>query len=101
VELHGREDVSVLDVRESDEWQAGHIDGSIHIPMSELGQRLAELDPATPFVTVCRSGQRSGLVVSALNQRGYDATNLDGGLKAWARAGLPLITPDGSAGRVI
>jgi rhodanese-related sulfurtransferase len=81
----------VLDVREAAEWRGGHIDGALHIPMTELGARLHELDPGRPIVAVCRSGNRSGMVTQALSARGYDVTNLDGGLMAWARAGLPLV----------
>lgn len=94
------DDHLVLDVRERHEWQAGHIDGSVHIPMGELGDRLGEIPADAPIVTVCRSGRRSGQVAKALNKRGYDATNLDGGLQAWQQRGLSLIAGDGSAGRV-
>lgn len=90
----------ILDVRGPDEWQAGHIDGSVHIPMDQLSDRWHELPADTPIITVCRSGQRSGQVARALTTRGYDATNLDGGLQAWHRRGLPLTAADGTAGRV-
>ena len=99
--LRGMAGVTVLDVREPAEWRAGHIDGSVHIPLAQLGQRLGELDPAVPLVAVCRSGQRSAQVTAALVRNGYDATNLRGGLKAWARAGLPLSGADGTPGSVI
>lgn len=95
-----RDDVHVLDVREDEEWRAGHIAGSHHIPMGEVAERLDELDADQPIVTVCRSGRRSGEVAEALAGHGYDATNLDGGLQAWDRAGLPLTTADGSQGEV-
>jgi rhodanese-related sulfurtransferase len=96
-----RDGFLLLDVREADEWQAGHIDGAVHIALTELGQRLDELDPAQPIVAVCRSGNRSGQVTQALRARGFDVTNLDGGMQAWARAGLPVTTDDGSPGRVL
>lgn len=91
----------VLDVREDDEWRAGRIEGAVHIPIRELRARVDELDAEQPLVAVCRSGQRSGQVTRALNDHGFDATNLDGGLKAWVAAGLPLVAEDGSPGRVI
>lgn len=91
----------VLDVREDDEWRAGHIAGAVHIPMRQLRARVDELDAEQPLVAVCRSGQRSGQVTRALNDHGFDATNLDGGLKAWVLAGLPLVAEDGSPGKVI
>jgi rhodanese-related sulfurtransferase len=94
-------DVQLVDVREQDEWDAGHIDDARHIPMSELGQRLGELDRKRPLVAVCRSGSRSGRVAQVLQQRGYDAHNLDGGMQAWEQEGLPFTASDGSAGTVI
>lgn len=91
----------VIDVREGDERRAGHIAGSRHIPLHELPQRVRDLERDQHFVLVCRSGQRSAQATAYLSQQGYDATNLDGGLKAWSRAGLPLTADDGGPGRVI
>jgi rhodanese-related sulfurtransferase len=83
-----------LDVREDDEWQAGHIAGALHIPMGELGARLDEL-PDAGIVAVCRSGSRSGLVTDALRRAGYRVENLRDGMRGWQRAGLPLEPADG------
>jgi rhodanese-related sulfurtransferase len=91
----------VLDVREDDEWAAGHVEGSIHIPMGDLGARLSELPTDRPIVAVCRSGARSGTVTEALGGRGYDVVNVVGGLQAWAAEGLPLVADDGLAGSVL
>ena len=91
----------LLDVREDDEWQAGHIEGAQHIPLGELGTRLAELPTDKTVVAVCRSGARSGAAVRGLRQLGRNAENLDGGVTAWARAGLPLVDGAGRSGRVI
>ena len=96
-----RTDHHLLDVREDDEWQAGHIEGAQHIPLGELGGRIAELPKAQPIVAVCRSGSRSGAAVRGLKQMGYDVENLDGGVVAWTRAGLPLVDDLGRPGRVI
>jgi rhodanese-related sulfurtransferase len=90
-----------LDVREDDEWQAGHIDGARHIPLRELSARVSELPKGRPIVAVCRSGSRSAAAVRGLKQLGYDAENLDGGVTAWSKAGLPLIDNAGNPGRVI
>ena len=84
-----------LDVREDWEWQGGRIAGALHIPLAELGSRLDELPRERPLVAVCRSGQRSAAVTDALVAAGLAAVNLDGGLRAWAAAGLPL-DPDGA-----
>ena len=91
----------VLDIREPDEWSAGHVDGSVYIPMGELGARLDELPTDRPIVAVCRSGARSATVTEALSGRGYDVVNLVGGLQAWFAVGLPLVADDGLAGSVV
>jgi rhodanese-related sulfurtransferase len=85
----------VLDVREPHEWQAGRIPGALHIPMGELGRRVDEVPRDRTVVVACRSGGRSATVTRALSEAGYRAENLHGGLKAWARAELPL-EPDGA-----
>jgi rhodanese-related sulfurtransferase len=84
-----------LDVREEEEWEAGRIEGALHIPMGELAQRQAEIPGDRPIVTVCRSGARSAAVAQALIQAGYEAVNLAGGMEAWRDAGLAM-TPDGA-----
>jgi rhodanese-related sulfurtransferase len=91
----------LVDVREDDEWQAGHIEGAQHIPLGELGERLSELPSGRRVLAVCRSGGRSGAAVKRLRELGYDAENLDGGVTAWSKAGLPLVDGAGGPGRVI
>jgi rhodanese-related sulfurtransferase len=88
-------------VREQDEWDAGHIADAQHIPLGELGQRLAEIPAGRPIVAVCRSGSRSAAATRGLKQLGFDVENLDGGLTAWSRAGLPLEDRAKRSGRVI
>ncbi|HZK06434.1 MAG TPA: rhodanese-like domain-containing protein [Actinomycetaceae bacterium] len=90
----------VVDVREQDEWDAGHVPDAVHIPMSELAQRVREL-PEAPLLVICRSGGRSARAVSWLRQFGYDATNLGGGTLAWAERRLPVVRDDGAAGTVV
>lgn len=92
--------VQLLDVREPDEWRAGHVEGAHHVPMGEVGARQQELATDRPIVCVCRSGARSGKVASALARAGYEAHNLDGGMQAWAAAGLPMVAEDGDQPRV-
>jgi rhodanese-related sulfurtransferase len=94
------ESVVMLDVREADEWEAGHVDGSLWIPMGELAARQAELPDEQALVVVCRSGNRSARVVQALVGAGYDASNVIGGLEAWVAAEHPLVTDAGAAGVV-
>lgn len=98
------EGLLVLDVREEEEWEAGHVAGSLHVPLMELGGRyteLAELSKAEQTLVVCRVGNRSAYAAGFLLQQGIDAVNLDGGLVAWARAGRPLVTDDGRPATVI
>jgi rhodanese-related sulfurtransferase len=82
--------VCFLDVRERDEYEAGHLEGSVHIPIGEISARWRELAPDDVVVVVCQVGQRSGLVTEFLRTEGLAAHNLEGGLEGWLRAGLPL-----------
>lgn len=79
----------VLDVREDFEVAEGIIPGALHIPMGQLNTRLSELEKARPVIVVCRSGNRSARVAEALNDAGYTADTMAGGMTAWQRAGLP------------
>jgi len=90
---------SILDVREPAEWEHGHIDGALHIPMMELPQRLDEL-PVGHTVVVCRVGGRSAQVVAYLVQQGHDVVNLDGGMIEWADAGRAMVSDTGHAPHV-
>jgi rhodanese-related sulfurtransferase/glyoxylase-like metal-dependent hydrolase (beta-lactamase superfamily II) len=91
----------VIDVREPDEWCAGHAPHSRHIPMSQVESRLAELPAATTALVVCRSGGRSNTVAQLLNSHAINAVNLAGGMRAWEQAGLPVVTDTGGVGRII
>jgi rhodanese-related sulfurtransferase len=84
-----------LDVRETDEWQAGRIAGALHIPIGELGLRQDEIPRNRLLIAVCRSGSRSAAVTGALLRAGYEAENLTGGMQAWLAAGLPIDPADG------
>ncbi len=79
----------VLDVREDFEVAEGIIPTAIHIPMGQLNERIAELDKNRPIVVVCRSGNRSAKVADALNQAGFTADTMAGGMIAWQQTGLP------------
>jgi rhodanese-related sulfurtransferase len=85
------EGLAVLDVREQDEWDAGHVEGSTHIPLMELGIRSDDLPVGSQTLVVCRSGNRSAHATAYLRQQGVEAVNLDGGLLAWLRAGRALV----------
>jgi len=87
--LRSREAV-VLDVREPIEWKAGHIRGSIHIPLGELAGRTDSLPRDRTIIAVCRSGNRSAAAARTLQRDGYRVENLSGGMRRWERAGLEL-----------
>lgn len=85
----------VLDVREPDEWCAGHVPGAVHIPLNELPVRAAEIPQDVDVYVICRSGGRSAHATMALNRAGWRATNIDGGMYAWAAAGRPMVSETG------
>jgi rhodanese-related sulfurtransferase len=91
----------LLDVREPEEWEAGHAPGALHLPLGLLPDRMAELERSAPIVVICRSGARSALATEWLTEAGFDATNLVGGMQEWAEAGLAVETDDGAPGRVV
>ncbi|MFD1203710.1 MULTISPECIES: rhodanese-like domain-containing protein [Sporosarcina] len=81
--LDNGETLNLIDVREDDEVATGMISGAIHIPLGEIPERMEELDKATPYVLICRSGGRSGRAAEFLEAQGYDVTNMVGGMLDW------------------
>ncbi|HVE24727.1 MAG TPA: rhodanese-like domain-containing protein [Sporichthya sp.] len=101
IEVSGIPDgAHLLDVREPVEWAAGHIDGAQHIPMHDVPSRLADIPADADVVVVCKSGGRSAQVTAYLNASGRKATNLSGGMIAWAHAHRPMVSETGSTPRV-
>lgn len=96
------DDTYLLDVREGDEWAAGHAPTAHHLPMTELPGRLAEVPSDREVAVICRSGGRSAQVVAYLLRNGWDQVrNVEGGMGDWAAAGRPVVTDDGQPGQVI
>ncbi|MFD8479166.1 rhodanese-like domain-containing protein [Kitasatospora sp. NPDC059673] len=93
-------DALLLDVREQDEWDAGHVDGALHIPIGQVVARLDELPEGRLYV-LCRVGGRSAQVVQYLVAGGRDAVNVDGGMFAWKAAGRPMVSSDGQGAFVL
>ena len=93
-------DAVLVDVREQDEWNAGHAPDAVHIPMGELPDRLGEL-PEGDVHGVCRSGGRSARASAWLQQNGVDAVDVAGGMGAWLEAGRPLVSETGQDARVL
>jgi rhodanese-related sulfurtransferase len=80
----------VLDVRQPDEYEAGHVPGAVLVPLDQLGDRQSEVPADKPVLVICKSGGRSATAVKALTGAGYDATNVAGGTMAWIDAGHPV-----------
>ncbi|GEK32474.1 rhodanese-like domain-containing protein [Kurthia sibirica] len=77
------EDLNILDVREDAEVANGIIPGAIHIPLGQISERMAELDGDQAYIIVCKAGGRSFQAASYLEEKGFDTTNLEGGMDAW------------------
>nr|WP_269136053.1 rhodanese-like domain-containing protein [Sporosarcina cyprini] len=77
------ESFHLIDVREDDEVAQGMIPTAIHIPLGEIPERLEEMDKDKSYIIICRSGGRSGRACEFLEARGYDVTNMVGGMLAW------------------
>ncbi|MGH9017561.1 MAG: rhodanese-like domain-containing protein [Acidimicrobiales bacterium] len=91
----------LLDVREPDEWEAGHAPGAVHVPLGDLPGRVGELDAGVPVVVICRSGARSARATAWLSAQGFGAANLVGGMQQWEAAGRPVTSAAGTPGRVV
>ncbi|MER7672512.1 rhodanese-like domain-containing protein [Kitasatospora sp. NPDC096128] len=93
----------LLDVREAAEFAAGHAPGALHLPLIGLvaGVGLPPAAVGRTVLAICRSGHRSQRAAELLAARGVEVSNVTGGMGAWARAGLPVTTPDGGTGHVI
>jgi rhodanese-related sulfurtransferase len=89
-------DALLLDVREHDEWDAGHVAGAVHIPLGELGARYTEIERDQPLFVICRSGHRSARAAQALAGAGWDARNVADGMMGWQAAGRPMTSESGT-----
>jgi rhodanese-related sulfurtransferase len=85
----------VIDVREQDEWDAGHIDGIRHVPMGRLQEQAGTIDPSRPVLFSCRSGGRSTMAAQAFRAAGYRAFSVDGGIRQWVAEERPIVPEDG------
>ncbi|WP_084468503.1 rhodanese-like domain-containing protein [Actinokineospora inagensis] len=94
-------DAALVDVREHDEWDAGHAPGALHIPMGDLVSRLGELPADSTVYVVCRSGGRSARVTQYLNANGWDAVNVEGGMQLWSAQGRLVVAESGVDPQVI
>ncbi|MBW3583851.1 MAG: rhodanese-like domain-containing protein [Euryarchaeota archaeon] len=89
--LHDADKAVIVDVRETHEWQAGHVPGTLHIPLQTLPQHLDKIPKEATVIMLCHSGARSHHAANWLRANGYDdVLNLENGIVAWANAGLPI-----------
>jgi rhodanese-related sulfurtransferase len=91
----------LIDVREDDEWAAGHAPQARHVPLDALPSMPIGPEHEGRIIVVCRSGRRSDAATMHLRGRGLDAYNLIGGMQAWQQAGGPVVSDDETPGRVI
>lgn len=89
-ELAARTSGLLVDVREPDEYAAGHVPGAVPIPMSQLANRKGEIEKSSPVFVICASGNRSSAMTDLLRGAGFDAVSVAGGTSAWTRSGRPL-----------
>src|SRR4051812_11403370 len=94
-ELLRERQIQLVDVREDYEREAGHVAGSLHVPLAELTSAAPRIDPSQPVVFVCRVRARSSMAAWSFARAGYDAHNLEGGMIGWTASGLPLEPADG------
>ena len=98
VELQ-RSGAVLLDVREDDEWAAGHAPDAVHLPLARVSEATSRFR-GQEVLTLCRSGGRSGRAAQVLSDAGLSVRNVAGGMSAWSTAGLPVVRDDGSPGTV-
>jgi rhodanese-related sulfurtransferase len=96
----GKQGALLVDVREPFEWNTGHAPTARHIPLGMLPRHLSDLPTDRRIILVCRSGNRSARATEILTSAGLDAVNLTGGMSAWARCGLPVVSDFGGPGTV-
>lgn len=90
------EGAAIIDVREDDEWQAGHIEGALHVPLGDLPTRLDDLPLDDDMYVICRTGGRSNRAVAWLTNNGFDAFNVAGGMGSWnLDHGKPIVSETG------
>ena len=95
------EGLTVLDVREPVEWQHGHVDGAVHIPLGQVPERVGELPTDRQVLVVCKVGGRSAQATAYLRGQGVEAVNLAGGMLDWAGAGRPMVADGGGDPQVV
>ena len=91
-DVNASDDAYILDVREPDEVAKARVDGAQHIPLGSLVERIDELPRDRTIYVMCHVGGRSAQATQYLEEHGFDAVNISGGILEWYRAGLPVTT---------
>ena len=86
----------LLDVREDDEWAAGHAPDAVHIPVGTLAERAVEIPQDREVYVICRSGARSAYAAQQLSGAGWKTVNVADGMTGWAVAGRPMVSESGT-----
>lgn len=81
--LNQKENITILDVREVDEFQAGHIEGALNAPLSTLENGYEQLDSSKRYFVICQGGMRSERACQFLETKGFDVVNVEGGMNQW------------------
>lgn len=81
--LNQKEDITILDVREVDEFQAEHIEGALNAPLSTLENGYEQLDSSKRYYVICQGGMRSERACQFLETKGFDVVNVEGGMNQW------------------
>lgn len=81
---------AIIDVREADEFAAGHVRGALNIPLSQLQQRFVEIPDVDDLLVICQAGGRSQRAAEWLDTQGIEAANITGGTTQWVFEGLPV-----------
>ena len=81
--LNQKEDITILDVREVEEFQSGHIEGALNAPLSTLDKGYEQLDASKRYYVICQGGMRSERACQFLETKGFDVVNVEGGMNRW------------------
>jgi rhodanese-related sulfurtransferase len=90
------DDGYLLDVREDDEWTAGHAPGAVHIALGQLGGQAEQVPKDQPVYVICRAGSRSARATQVLGANGWDVTNVSDGMQGWEAAGRAMVSESGA-----
>lgn len=85
----------LLDVREDDEWEAGHAPGAQHIPLGSLSQQCDQVPRDRDVYVICRSGARSARATQFLGASGWQVLNVSDGMHGWASVGREMVSESG------